>query len=147
MVSTTYFGNRARLWVGGNTVSVLRGLEVRFDWEVAELYGTDSIFRVDEAKHNLKIYIKVRYSKWDCIVTNDLGSLILRPSGATGAVEDTNTLYLTTAVISTTGTAGDVVTFNLTNLYFDKLPYPLPENDFIVRELEGYARGGYVTNV
>jgi hypothetical protein len=147
MVSTTYFGNKARLWVGGNVVSVLRGLEVRFDWEVAELYGTDSIFRVDEAKHNLKIYIKIRYSKWDCDVTTDLGSLILRPSGATGAVEETNTLYLTTAVITTTGTAGDTLTFNLSNVYFNKLPYPLPENDFIVRELEGYARGGYVSNV
>ena len=147
MVSTTFFGNRARAYVDGNALAVLRGLEVVFNWEVKELYGTDSIFRVDEAKHNMKIGFTIRYSKWNPDVTTDLGSLILRPSGATGAIEDTNTLYLAAVTLTEHGSDTSLLSFNLTNAYFEGLPYPIPENDFIIRELKGYARGGTITNV
>lgn len=147
MASTTYFANKARAYIGGTLISVLRGLEVKYMYDVKELYGTDSINRVDEARYNNRVYFKIRYSKWDPIVTTDLGCSILRPTGPTGEAEDTNTLYLSTVVITTTGASGAVMTHNLTNVYFEKLPYPFPEGDFIVRELTGYARGGYITNV
>jgi hypothetical protein len=104
-----------------------------------------SYTRVDEAKHNLKIEVTIRYSKWSPIITEDLGCKILRPTGPTGDIEDTNTLYLDTVVITAIGSAGGTVTHTLTNVYFTGLPYPLPENDFIIRELKGYARGGTIT--
>lgn len=145
MTSTTFFANRARATVGGNTISVLRGLSIIYNWDVKELYGTDSVNRVDEAKHNLKIEVNIRYSKWDPLITTDLGCKILRPTGATGEIEDTNTLYLDTVVITALGSAGGTMTHTLTNVYFNGLPYPLPENDFLVRELKGYARGGVIS--
>ena len=60
--ATTYFGNRARAAVvpaGGtpalaNLFTVGRGFDVEISWDTAELYGIDSILRVDEAKYQLQ---------------------------------------------------------------------------------------------
>ena len=123
---------------------VLRGLEVNFEWDMEELYGTDSIFRQDEAKHNLKITNSVRYCKWDSSVTGDWMMKVLRPSGATGEVEDTNRVYIINTVYTITGSAGGTLDIVLGQCYYEGLPYPFPENDFIIRELKGHARKGVV---
>ena len=125
-------------------LQVLRGLTVEFNWDVQELYGTDSIFRVDEAKHNLKITHNAKYCKWNPDVTVDWVNKVLAPSGATGAVEDTNVAYVNGAVYYVTGSASGTMEIVLADSYYEGVPYPMPENDFIIRDLKGYARKGVV---
>jgi hypothetical protein len=119
---------------------VLRGLEVNINWEVQPLYGTDSIARVDEAKYQLSIESTTKYCKWNPDPTVDWTMAILRPTGASGVVEDTNTAFLTGVVYYIPGTDGTVMEIVMGDVYFEGLPYPFPENDFIIRELKGKAR-------
>lgn len=121
-------------------LSVLRGLEVNLGWEVQPLYGTDSILRVDEAKYQLSVELTAKYCKWNPDPTVDWGMNIIRPTGPTGAVEDTNTLYLGGVVFYAPGADGTVTEIVMGDVYFEGLPYPFPENDFIIRELKGHAR-------
>jgi len=126
---------------------VLRGLTVDFSWDVSELYGTDSIGRVDEARHNLKITHSTRYSKWDSNIAVDWVRKIVSPTtGTTAPVQDTNVAYLTGAVYVMAGPPGGNMDFVLGDCYYEGLPYPFPENDFIVRELKGYAKSGSINN-
>jgi len=92
----------------------------------------------------MKITHNARYSKWDPTVTVDWTMKLLRPSGSTGAVEETNTAHLNGAVYTITGSAGGTMDIVLGDCYYEGLPYPLPENDFIIRDLKGYARKGSV---
>lgn len=122
------------------TVAVLRGLEMNVTWETAELYGTDSIFRVDEAKHSLKAEAKIKYSKWDCGVTSDWTMEVLRPSGKTGAIEETNAVFCNGVVYTIPGSGTSTyLEIVCGKTYWEGLPYPFPENDFIVRDLTGKA--------
>ena len=124
------------------TISVLRGLDFNASWQVEELYGTDSIFRVDEARHNFSVEVNIKYSKWDPAVASDWGMSLLNPTTRDGTVKDTNTVYINGLVYSisgsTTGT-GQTIELVCGRTYFDGLPFPFPENDFIVRDLKGKA--------
>lgn len=122
------------------TLQVLRGLEVNFNWETAKLWGTDSIIRVDEAKYQFEVETKARYCKWDPGVTVDWMFKVLRPTGATGAVENTNTCYVNGVVYSILGSdAGSNLEIVCGRTFWDNVPYPLPENEFMIRDLTGHA--------
>lgn len=119
---------------------VLRGLEVTTSYDVQELYGTDSITRIDEAKYQLKISHTTRYCKWNPDPTVDWVMAILRPSGASGVIEDTNTAYLNGVVYYIPGADGTTLEVVMGDVYYEGLPMPFPENDFIIREMKGNAR-------
>jgi hypothetical protein len=133
-------GAGAAYHITPETLAVLRGLEMNVSWEVAELYGTDSIFRVDEAKHSLKAEAKIKYAKWNAGPTVDWTMEILRPTGKTGAVEDTNVCFVNGVVYSIVGTSATTMEIVCGKTYWEGLPYPFPENDFIVRDLTGKAK-------
>lgn len=122
------------------TLAALRGLEMNINWETAELYGTDDIRRIDEAKHTLKVNAKIKYAKWDCGITVDWMNAVLRPTGATGDIENTNICYVNGVVFSIVG-SGISTTLEIVcgKTYWEGLPYPFPENDFIVRDISGKA--------
>jgi len=126
---------------------VLRGLTVDSSWDVSELYGTDSIGRVDEARHNLKITHSARYSKWDSNIAVDWVRKITTISGTAGTFDlTTPTAYINGAVYTIAGSGGGTLEIVLGDCYYEGLPYPFPENDFIVRELKGYAKSGSINN-
>jgi hypothetical protein len=121
-------------------LTVLRGLEVNVTWETEELFGTDSLFRVDEGKHHAKVEIKINWSKWDCGVTSDWMMSVLRPSGKTGAIEDTNTHFTNGAVFTILGSdAVGNLEIVCGKTFWTGLPTPFPENDFVVRSITGVA--------
>lgn len=121
-------------------LAVLRGAEFTVSYEVKELFGTDSINRVDEAKYAEKVITKIKYSKWDPGVTTDWMMKVIRPSGATGDVEETNTLYTNGVVYYILGSdATDNVEIVAGKTYWEGLPYPFPENEFVIRDVTGHA--------
>ena len=122
------------------TLQVLRGLECNISWDTAELYGTDSLFRVDEAKHNLKVETKAKYCKWNCDVAVDWMQMILHPlTSPDGTITDTNVPFVNGVVYSIVGTSGDTVEIVCGRTYWEGLPTPFPENDFIIRDITGKA--------
>lgn len=123
------------------TLAVLRGLDVTISYDVAELYGTDSILRVDEARHSNKVETKAKYAKWNSQVSVDWTMSILRPvgTGSAGEVENTNTCYGNGVVYRIMGTSGAYIDVVCGRTYWEGVPYPFPENDFVVRELTGHA--------
>ncbi len=65
MTEYTYFGNRGSITVGGETIAVLKGIEVNVTFEHEELYGMDSILRQDVAKHTAAVEVKISAAKFD----------------------------------------------------------------------------------
>lgn len=125
---------------------VLRGLEVTTGYEVRELYGTDSIVRQDEAKYQVKISHTTKYCKWNPDPAVDWTMKILRPSGGTGVIDDTNTVYLNGVVYYITASDAGILELVMGDVYYEGLPYPFPENDFMIRELKGNARSAILNS-
>jgi hypothetical protein len=166
MTATTYFGNRARAAVvtAGTTpittahlFTVDRGFEFTFEWENHELYGTDSIFRVDEAKSQMKITATLRGCKFDPTVGASAAgiwkNLMMVLGGGTGVftgvITDTNAVPLFDVYIYETGSdtpATNKFCLKCTNAYLETLSIPMPENDFVVLDLKFHGRSGAVTN-
>lgn len=157
--ATTYFGNRARaaVVVAGGTpaladlFNVGRGFEATITYDVAELYGTDSILRVDEARHTLKAEAKLKGCKFGG--TSGIYAMILNSlngaTGGTGTIADTNTVYLMDVYIYGVGTAtpgSDLVSIKISNAYLEGFPLEFPENDFVTLDLTFKGRTALVGN-
>lgn len=152
--TTTYFGNRARAYVGvagftpalADKLAVTRGFEVNVTFENAELYGTDSIKRADQARHTLKIDASLKGCKFDPSTSgtaNLMHILMHALSPTTGAItssiEDTNTIQLFDVYIFFYGSANPTdnkVQIKVTSAYIEGVPIPLPENDYITMDLK-----------
>jgi hypothetical protein len=161
--ATTYFANRARaaVVVAGGTpaladlFTVDRGFESNIAWETEELFGTDSLFRVDEGKHHVKPEVKLRGCKFypDSGGTGGIMDMILNTlngaTGGTGTIADTNTCYLMDVYVYQTGTdtpATNLFCVKVSNAYLDGVSFPFPENDFIILDLTFKGRTAAITN-
>jgi hypothetical protein len=161
--AATYFGNYARAAVvpaGTSYASVAladlftvdRGFEVTLGWETAELYGTDSVLRVDEAKHTVRPVAKLKGCKFypDNSGTGGIMDMILNTlngaASGSGAIADTNAVYLMDVYIwQTLKPAGVLATqfsLEVLNAYIDGVTFPFPENDFITLDLTFKGRTG-----
>ena len=155
--ATTYFGNRARVAVvaaGGTPAladlfTVDRGFEATLAYQVAELYGTDDIHRVDEAKYEFKPTAKLRGCKFypDNAGTGGITDMIFNSLfGATacdGTVPNNNNLYLMDVYIYQTGSdtpATNRFCVKMVNCYLEGPTIPFPENDFIILDLTFHGR-------
>lgn len=155
---TSWFANSAALQilpVGGSTpvtFAVLKGVEMTPKFEIAELYGMESVKRRDVQKYNMKVDVTCKYAMWD--PTNDvIGWSILNGSycqTATTGVNDAAGQRNQVAMFTITATVHDSgnkskMTLVASNVYFDSLPLSLTENEFIVRDLKGTASDITVT--
>jgi hypothetical protein len=162
-VATSYFGNRARAAVvvaagspaAADLFTVGRGWEANITWETAELYGTDSILRVDEAKHTLKAEAKLKGCKFyaDSSGTGGIMDMIWNTlygaTSGTGVISDTNVVYLMDVYIYAQGSTAtptvDGFTIKISNAYLEGVPIPFPENDFITLDLTFKGRTALIT--
>jgi len=123
-----------------STIAVLKGMETTVNYEHVSLYGTDSIIRQDVAKHSAKVEVKIKYAKFDPNPVNDWAQRIIHPTAVTdGTMEDTNTVFLPEVLllINTGGATPVYQEIMIKDVYFESLPTPMPENEFIVRDLTG----------
>ena len=121
------------------TLAVLKGIEVTTTFEHEELYGMDSIIRQDVAKHTAGIEFKVSYAKFNPDPAAGWEMDILKPTGGDGTIEDTNTVFAPYVILNILDTSTAYQEIMLKNVYFEGLPTNLPENDYLVRELNGKA--------
>lgn len=129
-----------------NILAVLKGMECTISWEIAELYGQESILRADAAKYQIRAETKVKYAKWNPDVAVDWTTMDyghLRPgtnTGTDGTMEDTNAIFTNGVAYRTIGTNGLNLEIVCGPTYWEGLPMPFPENEFIVRDITGKAK-------
>jgi len=152
MAEQTFFGNRGKLYIkedaGAGTsqpIAVLKGLECTVNFEHVPLYGTDSIIRQDVAKHTAKVEVKIKSAKFDPDITTGTGLAAIyaavldgHHSGAT-TITDTNDEALFEVRFFPKGTSATATYMSIIvgNVYFESLPFPMPENEYTVFDLTG----------
>ena len=154
----TFFGNRGTIAVAGvttypstQTLAVVKGVELNVTFEHVELYGMSSILRQDAAKHTAKVEVSIKFAKFDPTLASAMFPMyILDAANTTGTVSgtitDTNVVKLFTVTAVWTGTAGQIMRAVVSNVYFENMPLPMPEHDFVVLDLKGYGNGITITN-
>jgi hypothetical protein len=158
VTTDTFFGNRGTILVqgtgatvptGSTTLAVVKGVEINVTFEHVELYGFGSILRADVAKHTAKVEVKIKWAKFDpqTATSTFFPWWVIDPAGTTsptpqltlGGAQDTNVekLFKVTAIWN--GTGGKTITAVVDNVYFEGVPLPMPENDFVVMDMSGYG--------
>ncbi len=103
----------------------------------------DSILRQGVAKHTAAVEVKISAAKFDPAMGAGLGEVygwVLKgvSTDTATSITDTNTVATMAVVVSITGTGDSASTImTIAGVYFESLPFPLPENDFTVFELNG----------
>jgi hypothetical protein len=153
VTTDTYFGNRGSITVAGvstypgmQTLAVVKGVEINVTFEHVELYGMSSILRQDVAKHSAKVEVSIKYAKFDpTLATPAFFFYILDAANTSGTfsgtITDTNTEKLFTVTANWVGTGGRKMQAIVSNVYFENLPIPMPEHDYVVIDLKGYGDG------
>ena len=159
--ATTYFGNRARAAVvpaGGtpalaNLFTVGRGFDVEISWDTAELYGIDSILRVDEAKYQLQAITELKGCKFDPAGATGIMQMIFNSlngaTSGTGTITDTNTMYLMDVYVYEVGSVtpgSNLFAAVIYNAYLEGVPIPFTENDFVTLDLKFHGRTAAITS-
>lgn len=141
-----FFANRMTLKINDGTtdhdIAVLHGCEIIPQAEHIEEYGMDSIFREAVAKVKFKVDFKVKYAKFNPVVTEWWMMKVWNPAGADGTVADTNEVALFSAdgIISDGAAVPQKLQAAVSDIYFPSTPLVLAENQFIVHDLSGVGR-------
>lgn len=141
-----FFANRLTLTINDGTtehpLAVLHGCEIIPQAEHIEEYGMDSIFRESVAKVKFKVDFKVKYAKFNPVVTEWWMMRVWNPAAGDGTVADTNdvALFSATGEISDGGTTPQILQAMIEDIYFPATPLILAENQFIVHDLSGVGR-------
>jgi len=160
MAGAFAFANRGTIAVnvGGTTtgaavLGVVKDVEITVSAEHVNLYGWGSILRQAVAKHSAKVAVKIGYMKFDPVVTTGFQFSMLRPTGATGAFEDTNTvqLYCIEGLFvfepDSTGTpALQHLHAKVENVYFPNFPLKMAEGQWLKVDMTGEGQTVTFTN-
>jgi hypothetical protein len=155
MAQTSYFGDT--ITVSLKTVEttpvtlvvgVLKGVEIKAEWEHVELYGQDSVKRECVARKNLKVSVNAKSAKFHASVIGEiLGTLTLdkdvEGAAATGytaaSIADSNTVPLFTLTGTLTGCNAEVYTAKVTNVYWEGAPWSAPDGEYSAIDLTGFG--------
>lgn len=153
MASTSYFANTLAVTIttaAGSTltVGILGGVEVNGEFEHKELYGQESVFREDVARFKAKVAVKAKFSKFHpkilgaILGTEEEGTDIDGGASATttrASITDSNTTPLFNLRGTVTGKNGESLKIQVFDVYFENMPLPFPEDDFVGPELSGFG--------
>jgi len=138
---------------GGAKLGVVKDVEITVSFEHVPLYGWSSILRQAVAKHTAKVAVKIGYIKFDPIITTGWQFSMLRPTGATGALEDTNTVQLfdiegifNFLADSTGSPAAQILKAEVRNVYFPNFPLKAAEGQWLKVDMTGEGQTVVFTN-
>lgn len=153
MADTSFFGDTLELVYKtaadlALTVGVLKGVEIKTEWEHTELYGQDSIKREDVARKNAKVTVNVKTGKFH---PNIIGKILGTETADTdidggasagdtqASIVDSNTVPLFDAWGTVTGKNGETYKVKVTNIYWENAPWTAPDGEYSVVDLTGYG--------
>lgn len=120
-------------------ISAMKGFELIVKYEVAELYSQDTTYRVDSARHDSSVEFKVKYAKFDGTPSSAWDTEIIDPEHINGGgkVTDTVDVYTPLILIRFPDKDCHYQEILLKDVFFEGLPFPMPENEFLVRDITG----------
>lgn len=130
------------------TVGVMKGVEIKAEWEHTELYGQDSVKRADVARKNAKVSVNVKTASFHPnIIGKILGTETAdtdidggASSGNTQAtIVDSNTVPLFDLWGTVTGKNGEEYKAKVTNIYWENAPWAAPDGEYVVADLSGFG--------
>ncbi len=161
MASTSYFANTVTLAIStaagsSLTVGILGGVEITGEFEHVKLFGQETVFREDVARIKAEVAVKAKFSKFHpkilgaILGTEEAGKDINGGASATttrASITDSNTVVLFDLMGSVTGKNGEVFRVRVDDVYFENVPWPAPEDDFMGPELSGFGAKGWLEYV
>ena len=152
MANTGWFANSAALQItSGATianVAALRNVKFSPKFEVADLRGIESLYRLAEAKYNYEVDVSFEFAMWDASADIVLYSFLkgenITQTGA-ATLDDTSGYRSQVATFNITATVYDhtnasYFTATIYNIYFNEIPYELRENEWISRNMTGKGK-------
>lgn len=139
------------------TVGILKGVEIKAEFEHVELYGQETVFRECVARKNAKVAITANTAKFH---PNIIGKILGTENadedidggadaGNTMAeITDSNTVPLFDIWGTVTGCNDEEYDVKVTNIYWEGAPWTAPDGEFSAVELTGFGDKmytGYVT--
>ena len=151
MTAGVYFaGADATLTAGGTTVAAIHGWSFTLSWEVNDLYGSGSIFKIASGRHHQKVEVKLKYAKFDPAATFISSSIKGDATAGTakkGSIYDTSMVYRfdivgnVDAFTEDDGTVGTDLTVTVNDVYLDGVPFGMQEMDWVALDLSGIGTG------
>lgn len=141
MSESVYFaGADAVMTLGGASLAGIKGWSFEIQWDHNDLYSMDSIFLLASAKFNQRIPIKMKYVKFDPLVTTWWVCNVLHPStGFDGTIEDTSKVkeFTITGLVKPFTSAGGEANLlaTISGVYFEGFPFAVDENEWVVLDL------------
>lgn len=135
------------------TVGILKGVEIKVEWEHVELYGQETVFREDVARKNAKVSVNAKFAKFH---PNVIGKILgtetadkdvdgEAESGTTQAsITDSNTVPLFDIWGTVTGKNAETYDVKVTNIYWEGAPWTAPDGEYSQVDLTGYGDKMYV---
>lgn len=159
MSAGVYFaGADATLTIDSTAVAAIHGWSFTISWEINDLYGSGSIFKIASARYNQKVEVKLKYAKFDPAasfitktVKGDAASGTKR-----GSIYDTTKVARFTMVGTVdaftedpdaTGTVntGDDMTVTISNIYLEGVPFAMQELDWVAIDMTGIGDSVTIT--
>jgi hypothetical protein len=151
MTAGVYFaGADATLKVDSTAVAAIHGWSFTLSWEVNDLYGSGSIFKIASARYNQKVELKLKYAKFD--PASSFIADTIKGDGASGTAHK-GSIYDTTKVkrFSVEGTCdafteddstvGTDLKATVTNVYLEGVPFQMNELDWVALDMTGIGDG------
>ena len=146
MTAGVYFaGADATLKIDSVAVAAIHGWSFTVSWEVNDLYGSGSIFKIASARYNQKVEVKLKYAKFDpaaSYITNTVKGAAT-PTAHKGSIYDTTAVSRFTVVgtvdafTEDDGTVGTDLTATITNVYLEGVPFSMQELDWVAVDVTG----------
>lgn len=155
MTAGVYFaGADATLTVGSAAVAAIHGWSFTLSWDINDLYGSGSIFKIASARYNQKVEMKIKYAKFDPASTYIADTIM---GDATAGTSHKGSIYNTSKIKRFTvegtcdafseddGTIGTDIKVTITNVYLEGVPFQMNENDWIALDMTGIGDAVNIT--
>ena len=146
MTAGVYFaGADATLTAGGTAVAAIHGWSFTLSWDVNDLYGSASIFKIASARYNQKVEVKLKYAKFDPSSSFLADSIKgdATSGDSKGSIYDTSKMKrfdIVGTVDAFTEDGGDVgsdLTATISDVYLDGIPFAMQELEWVALDLTG----------
>lgn len=139
---STYFANTGTLSIGGNTIAVVKDVEITMSADHVPLFGWGDVKRVAVARHSARVAVKVGFAKFGPQTSGAspgwMFSIVSPTAGSTsGGIENTNTVKLFTVIANFTATNGDTFKATVSNVYFPSFPIKASEGQWMQLSMDG----------
>uniref|UniRef100_A0A6H2A310 Tail protein n=1 Tax=viral metagenome TaxID=1070528 RepID=A0A6H2A310_9ZZZZ len=157
MAATSFFGDTLdvvyKIGAVLLTVGILKGVEIRAEWEHIELHGQETVFMEDVARRKVRVSVKAKFAKFHPNVFGKILGTETADTDIDGAakvgytratITDSNVEPLFTLQGTLVGKNLETYIGKVTNVYWENAPFLAPEGEYPTPDLSGYGDKMYL---